>query len=446
VTVRRADGEGTYRRLEDGTWEGRVSVTIDGKRRRPKRRARTREELAERLEEARKAATAAGKPRARRPTVEEWLRHWIFTIRAADPECSPNTLEGYVTDCEQYIWPAFGQVKLDALRADDIEALYLAMKLRHPNRRTGKPGLSAATIAHVHRTLRASLNQARRAGLITTNPAEAVTPPRKAKTQTGERAAVRRQRRALTPEESDRVMRVAMTRRNAPRWRIALSLGLRQAEALGLQVEDIDVEERVLYVWRQAGRVRWFHGCADPSACFHPRTGRLVRACDCPRRHGPSGPGSEGGIQVRWTKSGEPREYGLTPAMLDELLDHVERLKKDREAIGGSVSEGGMWHDGPGGGWLFPDPRGRHIDQRKDYEEWQEILRLAGVARRRLHSARNTAVSGLDEFGLDPGALLRTFGWSSQSMKDHYRDLMPADLRAIADAMEAKLPTSLREA
>lgn len=192
MTVRRADGEGTYRRLEDGTWEGRVSVTIDGKRRRPKRRARTREELAERLEEARKAATAAGKPRARRPTVEEWLRHWIFTIRAADPECSPNTLEGYVTDCEQYIWPAFGQVKLDALRADDIEALYLAMKLRHPNRRTGKPGLSAATIAHVHRTLRASLNQARRAGLITTKPAEAVTPPRKAKTQTGERAAVRR--------------------------------------------------------------------------------------------------------------------------------------------------------------------------------------------------------------------------------------------------------------
>ena len=244
---------------------------------------------------------------------------------------------------------------------------------------------------------------------------------------------MRRQRRALTPEESDRVMRVATTRRNAPRWRIAPHSGSGRRSALGLQVEDIDVEERVLYVWRvRAGRVRWFHGCcADPAGLLPPAHRQAGQGVRLPAAvFGPSGPGSDGGIQVRWTSPASRARTAQFPAMLDESLDHVERLKKDREAIGGQrEARAGCGMTA----WrrlavLLTRAAGYIGTSARTTRSGRRSCRLAGVARRRLHSARNTAVSGLDEFGFwTLGALLRTFGWSSQSMKDHYRDLMPAD-------------------
>ena len=106
MTVRRADGEGTLP-AAGGRHLGGARLRHDRRQAPtwPKRRART----------PRGTGGAAGggpegsdgRGEAAGPastTAEEWLRHWIFTIRVADPECSPNTLEGYVTDCEQYIW------------------------------------------------------------------------------------------------------------------------------------------------------------------------------------------------------------------------------------------------------------------------------------------------------------------------------------------------------
>ncbi|MDM4784684.1 tyrosine-type recombinase/integrase [Micromonospora sp. b486] len=50
-------------------------------------------------------------------------------------------------------------------------------------------------------------------------------------------------------------------RRNSARWAVALALGLRQGEALGLRWSDVDLDAGTLIVRRGRQRPRWEHGC-----------------------------------------------------------------------------------------------------------------------------------------------------------------------------------------
>lgn len=76
--------------------------------------------------------------------------------------------------------------------------------------------------------------------------------------------------------------------RNGTRWSVALALGLRQGEALGLRWRYIDLEAGLLTVRWQLQRLPWHHGCADPHTCGEGR-----HRADCPRdctRHARSCP------------------------------------------------------------------------------------------------------------------------------------------------------------
>jgi len=46
----------------------------------------------------------------------------------------------------------------------------------------------------------------------------------------------------LGAEEAKKVMAAARTHRNTARWTVALAIGLRQSEALGLRLADADQE------------------------------------------------------------------------------------------------------------------------------------------------------------------------------------------------------------
>ncbi|MEU9653373.1 tyrosine-type recombinase/integrase [Streptomyces sp. NPDC048110] len=66
-----------------------------------------------------------------------------------------------------------------------------------------------------------------------------------------------------TVEEVQRILAEAGKHRNAARWVIALALGLRQGEVLGMQWDDIDFELGVIRVRRGRLRPRYQHGGGD---------------------------------------------------------------------------------------------------------------------------------------------------------------------------------------
>ena len=79
---------------------------------------------------------------------------------------------------------------------------------------------------------------------LLTNPAALARPPRV------ERSEIE----PLTADECREVLAASRGRLNAARWSVALALGLRQGEALGLMWDDIDLDAGVLRVRRAVQR------------------------------------------------------------------------------------------------------------------------------------------------------------------------------------------------
>lgn len=86
-------------------------------------------------------------------------------------------------------------------------------------------GLSPSTVLKIHRILSRALRIAVRRGRVSRNVATLVDAP----------AVAPNEIEPLTREEARRILAAAATRRNGTRWSVALALGIRQGEALGLR-------------------------------------------------------------------------------------------------------------------------------------------------------------------------------------------------------------------
>ena len=256
-----ANNRSSIYRGSDGFWHGWVSfgAASDGRRRRKHVQAPTKREAAEkvkRLERQRDGGYAGDRPL----TVTEWLDAWTVTRLTAGVRA--KTLEGYRAD-RRHIVRAIGTVRLDRLTAEHVDKLWLSILAA---------GVGPATCAHVRRTLSAALNSAVERGHLARNPVMVSRPPRYDAPEV----------EPLSAADARKVLGVAAGRRNAARWSVALALGLRQGEALGLRWSDVNLDEGRLTVRAQLQHLPWQHGCAAPEA---------TPTCErdpgrCPSRHG----------------------------------------------------------------------------------------------------------------------------------------------------------------
>jgi len=221
---RRGAGEGAIYKSPDGRWRASVDLGWkDGKRQRKYLSGRTRTEVAEKLRAVRReqedgvAIVTGTKPL----TMEQWLTFWLDAIAAR--KVRPSTLATYRGYVRNRIVPALGKVRLDQLAPEHLEAFY---------RRCEKEGLAAATVLQIHRIISRALKVAHRRGKVARNVATLVDPP----------SVYREEVRPLTASDARAVLDAAKGQRNAARWSVALALGLRQGEALGLAWDAVDLD------------------------------------------------------------------------------------------------------------------------------------------------------------------------------------------------------------
>ncbi len=244
--TRAPNGAATVYLAADGRWHGRVTMGTrdDGSPDRRHVSAKSEGAVLGKVRGLEKAREAGRVVRAGRGwTVATWLTHWVETIAA--PAVRDNTLAGYRVAVNKHLIPGLGAHRLDRLQAEHLERLYQKMI---------STGSAPATAHQVHRTLRAALNEAERRGHLARNPALLAKAPR----LTDEEIE------PYTVREIQRLMAAARDRRNSARWAIALALGLRQGETLGLKWADVDLDAGTLTVRRGRQRPRWRHGC-DPA-------------------------------------------------------------------------------------------------------------------------------------------------------------------------------------
>jgi integrase len=389
--TRQPNGASSVYLGKDGSWHGRVTVGVkdDG---RPDRRHVMRKTKAAAVKAVRQLERDRddGKVKAtgKAWTLGEWLTYWVEHIAA--PSVRENTLAGYRVAVNVHLIPGLGAHKLDRLQPEHLERFYARMI---------EQGSAPGTAHQAHRTLRTALGEAERRGRIVGNPAKLAKAPRLEEHEV----------QPYSVEEVQELLRVAGKRRLAARWAVALALGLRQGEVLGLMWTDLDFETGTMWVRRGRLRPKYAHGC-DGSCGRTPGY--------CPRR-----------VQVRAetndTKSRAGRRAVGLPAELGVLLER-HRDEQDAER----VAAGQLWRES---GYVFTTPLGEPVNPNTDYHHWKRLLGDAGLRDARLHDARHTAATVLLILGVPERAVMGLMGWSSSGMAARYQHITGAIRGDVAE-------------
>jgi integrase len=225
AAARRSKGEGTAPKLQaDGRWRAELTLGTgpDGKRKRKIFYGATRTECAKALRDAvadrDKGLLLEGRP----PSLGEWMHHWVENI--APVKVRPRTLVGYRSYIRTWVDTSpVAKVRLDKLTPEHLEQLYKPMRAARR---------SETTVSQLHRILSRALTVAVRRGRVATNPAQRMDAPQPASFDPD----------VLTPDDARKLRVAAEQDPNGARWLVALALGLRQGEALGLAWDKIDLD------------------------------------------------------------------------------------------------------------------------------------------------------------------------------------------------------------
>jgi len=407
---RRADGESSIHQDAAGRWHGYVSMrtTHGGKPDRRHVSGKTRAAVLKKVRELERRRDAGVVTAPGRLTVAEWLTHWLASI--APRRVRESTLTGYEVVVRRHLIPGIGHHPVDRLQPEHLEKLYDELLAK---------GLAPSYVLLCHRVLSRALKVAVRREKVGRNVAQLVDPP----------SAPEVDIESLTPVEARRLLTAARSERNAARWSVALSLGMRQGETLGLLWAAVDLDAGTLRVADQLRRQIWRHGCGDSIPAADPLAkpawpcGRK-RGADCPQRHG-------GGLVRVPPKSAKSRRSIALPApLVAELRAHRVAQDAEREAAGELWEEHGL---------VFCRPTGQPIDARKDWAAWKELLGRAGVRDARVHDARHTAATLLLAQGVHERVVQEILGHAQIRMTRHYTDVLPEVARDAADRMGAAL-------
>lgn len=386
---RKPNGASSIYLGKDGDWHGRVTVGVkdDGSPDRRHVRGKTEAIVTKKVRKLeRERDTGTVKKAGERWTVAAWLTHWLENISA--PNVRENTLSGYRVAVRHHLIPGLGKHRLDKLTPEHLDRFYRKM-LSEPMPKTGRKR-KPATVHQVHRTARAAFEQAQRRGHISSNPASLAKAPRVAEEEV----------EPYTVEEIQRLLVATGDRRNSTRWAMALALGFRQGEALGLKWADVDLDKGTVRIRRSRLRPKYKHGCDGECGKKYPGY--------CPDRK-PIRPDTDD------TKSRAGRRtVGLPPELVRLLAAHRVEQESERERAGQ------LWQEGD---WVFATPTGAPTNPRTDYDEWKRILAAAKLRDGRLHDARHTAATVLLILRVAMPAAMGIMGWSSADMAKRYQHI-----------------------
>ena len=200
----------------------------------------------------------------------------------------------------------------------------------------------------------------------------------------------------LNPEQAKTLLEAVADHRLEALITVAVGLGLRQGEALGLRWrEDIDLDAGLLSVQQTLER-------AGVEPRFgEPKTARSRRTINMPS------------------------------TVAAALRRHRTRQLEERLAAGPRWRESGL---------VFTTTIGTAIDKSGLHKAFKAVLRAAGLPDIRYHDLRHTAATLLLAQGVDPRTIMETLGHSQISLTmNTYAHVMPALQREAAAKMDAIL-------
>src|SRR5450759_1095993 len=371
MTKRRGANEGTIVRRRDGRWAAAISL---GGRRRKWFYGTTREEVYRKMTAAQHAMNSGGLADSRGLTVGDFLNQWLDEV--VRPSVRRWTYHGYEVHVRLHISPAVGHLPLERLEPRHVQLL-LNQKL--------KEAMAPKSVRYIRGTLRNALNQAVRWGLVARNAAALVDGPRVPTYEI----------QAFTPDEARKFLLAAKGDRLEALYSVALTLGLRQGEALGLRWQDIDVRLGYLRVARQLQRFDGIFQLVEP---------KTVRS----------------------------RRTIVMPHSISKVLgEHRTRQAEERAKSGKGWNEWDL---------VFTRPDGQPLDGTVVTHQFHRFLDKAGLPQRRFHDLRHSCATLLLAQGVSARVVMEILGHSHIALTmNTYTHVVPELRRDAAQRMEALL-------
>jgi integrase len=354
-----------------GRWA--AAVSLPGGRRKVMY-GHSRDEVRRLLAEALSARENGMLTDARGLSVGAYLDVWLLEV--VKPSVRPWTFKGYEVHVRLHLKPVLGRIRLDKLQPAHVQALMNA-KL--------KSGLSPKSVRYMLGTLRTALNQATAWGYIPRNPAALIAGPR----------VERYEIQPFSLEEARRFIAAVKGDRLQALYTVALTIGLRQGEALGLRWQDVDLKAGTLSVSKQLQRID------GEFRLVEPKTSRSRRTLAMP-----------------------------TTAVL-ELSDHLVRQRHERPATDESRREFDL---------VFTRSDGGPLDGTVVTHQFQRLLDRAALPRRRFHDLRHSCATLLLAQGVSPRVVMEILGHSQIALTmNTYTHVLPELKRDAANRMEAAM-------
>ena len=401
-------GLGTvFYRADRKRWIGMFEVH-DGSQRRKRRTvsAKTEAECWRKLREIRRisATLPAYDERMRLDRfMAMWLEdHVLGSVR-------PRTADNYRSQVEHHINPALGGHKLVGLRAPHV--------LRWRNDMLAR-GDHPRSVSHRMACLRAALSWAVQLEMIERNVASLVPGP----------SVSQGDAKPLTVEQG----RAFLTAVKGDPWEaiyvLALTLGMRQAEILGLRWQDVRLGDALP---GRSGDGMLVSGLLSSGA----EAGRIVSEA-------PTATIRKALVWLRGKPTLEDPKTERSRRTLSLPVRAVSALRDRQKAQRLQRLASGKWspHFDKGYDFVFADPDGYPIERTQITRAFQRHLAAAGLPRVSFHSTRHTAVDWMTELGMTMREVADVVGHSRPSLTaDVYSSLGNAATVKVARLFDEAL-------
>jgi integrase len=286
------------------------------------------------------------------------------------------TYAGYKVNVEKHLIPILGRLRLDQLTPQHVQDMI--------NNRLAA-GFSPKTVTYIHQVLRTALGMAIRWEMVSRNVAKLVDRPR----------IEQKPIDPLTPSEVRRFLASVRGHRLDALFSVAVALGLRQGEALGLRWDDVDFEAGTLRVRNQLQRI-------DQRLTLVP------------------------------PKTAKSRRTLVMPAVIVEgLRAHEKRQVTDKLWAGSKWTENGL---------VFTNRFGGPLQARRVIGEFHSALHEAGMRHIRFHDLRHSCATLLLVQGVSPRVVMEVLGHSEIALTmNAYSHVVPELRREAAQRMQAIL-------
>ena len=375
---RRGKGEGSIYQREDGAWIGAIDLGwVDGKRSRRVISAKTRGEIVKRLRELHPVIAQGVVPASDRLTVGEYLNGWV--VNRIPGTITTRTEALYERAVKVYINPSIGKLRLNKLAPSDVSRMLQDLEAK---------GYSPATRRMARATLRRALRMAEQDGVLSRNVASIAEGPKLG----------HREGRSLNPDQAKQFLRAVEGHRHEAAYVLALSLGLRRGEILGLTWDDVDrAEDAVVLQIRH----------------------QLVR--------------DKNGVHLVDLKTvGSRRTLHLSRPLVDILERH--RVRQEAEEL----VRGKRWHNDHE--LIFTSNIGTPLDPDEFGKTVPKICVEAGLGHWSIHELRHSCASLLIAMEVPIEVVAEQMGHASiRVTKDVYGHLMPRSRAKAAEAMRSML-------